>query len=666
MRFNRISRRIIVQICIDIVLIAGANAAAFLLKYDPGDPRSVSRFHLSLSLLPFLIAFRVIALWRCHLYRIHWRYMSIRDLWAVIGATAISSALFYILLTAVGKGSQGSYSWGLQIIDALLNVLAISGVRVGYRQASDRVLLGIPVEPEAPSGQNSEPATAETARNSAPAPENPARPRQRALIVGAGDAGETVARDLLRRPQEGIVPIGFVDDDPLKRRTRIHGLPVMGTTHDIYDLTVEHGFDIILIALPHAPGRTLRDILSRCEKTQARLCIMPSVPEMLNGSVRLGPMRDIHIEDLLRRDAVHIDMEAIATYISGQRVLITGGGGSIGSELCRQICALNPARLLLLGRGENSVFEIEQELIREFGFAPTALIGDVQDRNRMEEIFLLERPTVVFHAAAHKHVPLMEANPQEAVKNNIEGTRNVAELAAACGVKKFIYVSTDKAVNPSSVMGATKRIGEMIIQSMAATTQTEFAAVRFGNVLGSRGSVIPTMRKQIARGGPVTVTDRAMTRFFMTIPEAVQLILQAGVLGRHGEIFLLDMGEPVRILDLARDLIRLSGLRPDIDIRIEFTGIRPGEKINEELLYSDEERNRSVHEKIFVSNLSETVSAGQVMREVDRLIRLAREGERGDSLRDEVLRVARSTFALPEGKPTAPPAPTPTNGVVSL
>ena len=256
---------------------------------------------------------------------------------------------------------------------------------------------------------------------------------------------------------------------------------------------------------------------------------MPSVPEMLNGASRMGPMRDIHIEDLLRRDAVHIDMESIATYVSGQRVLVTGGGGSIGSELCRQICALNPARLLLVGRGENSVFEIQQELIREFGYAPTALIGDVQDRNRMEEIFLHERPTVVFHAAAHKHVPLMEANPQEAVKNNIAGTRNIAELAAACGVKKFIYVSTDKAVNPSSVMGATKRIGEMIVQSMAAVNpQTQFAAVRFGNVLGSRGSVIPTMRKQIARGGPVTVTDPAMTRFFMTIPEAVQLILQAG------------------------------------------------------------------------------------------------------------------------------------------
>jgi FlaA1/EpsC-like NDP-sugar epimerase len=641
MRFNRISRRKVVQVLIDITLCAGADAVAFLLKYDPGDARSVAHLNIALAFAPVLILLRLLALSRFNLYRIHWRYMSIRDLWAVAGATTASSVAFYIFLFALGKGGPGAYSWGMQIIDWIVNIFLVTGVRIGYRQISDRILLGVPGGPEAAIAA----ARREEQKEDGATPQMQ-RPRQRALIVGAGDAGETVARDLLRRPQEGIMPIGFVDDDPLKRKIRIHGLPVLGTTHDIYALAGEHGFEIILIAMPDAPGRALRDIITRCEKTQARLCIMPSVPEMLDGAVGLGPMRDIHIEDLLRREPVRTDMEAIATYISGQRVLITGAGGSIGAELCRQICALNPARLLIVGRGENSVFEIEQELIRESGFAPTALIGDVQDRNRMEEIFLHERPTVVFHAAAHKHVPLMESNPQEAVKNNIEGTRNVAEIAAACGVKKFIYVSTDKAVNPSSVMGATKRIGEMIIQSMAATTQTEFAAVRFGNVLGSRGSVIPTMRKQIARGGPVTVTDPAMTRYFMTIPEAVQLILQAGVIGGRGEIFLLDMGEPVRILDLARDLIRLSGLRPDIDIKIEFTGIRPGEKIFEELLYSQEEKNRTIHEKIFVSSLNNGIDAGPVMREVERLIRLAREGERGDALRNEILRVARNSFTI--------------------
>jgi FlaA1/EpsC-like NDP-sugar epimerase len=355
-------------------------------------------------------------------------------------------------------------------------------------------------------------------------------------------------------------------------------------------------------------------------------------------------MRDIRIEDLLRREPVSTDMEGIARYLSGQRVLITGAGGSIGSELCRQISALNPARLILVGQGENSIFEIEQELIRECDFAPTAIIADIKDRARIQEVFRRERPTVVFHAAAHKHVPLMEANPQEAVKNNVLGTRNVAELAAEYGVHKFIYVSTDKAVNPTSVMGASKRIGEMIIQSLAKTTETQYAAVRFGNVLGSRGSVIPTMRRQIARGGPVTVTDPQMTRYFMTIPEAVQLILQAGLMGGHGEIFLLNMGEPVRILDLARDLIRLSGYRPDLDIPIKITGARPGEKIFEELLYDEENSQHTTHEKIFVSTQN-GIDPALVQPGVDHLAHLARdENCASETLRAEILRFAHNGF----------------------
>jgi FlaA1/EpsC-like NDP-sugar epimerase len=633
---HQISRRIVAQVLIDIVLVVAANAAAFLLKYDPMVVTDDAKRELVVLTMPVLVVMRLAALYAFNLYRIHWRYMSVRDLWGVTGATSASSVAFYLFLTLIGKGGQGQYSWGMQVIDWGANIFLLSGIRIAYRYISDRSLLlgdGSPLR-------------------------EPRRPQQRALIVGAGDAGETVARDLLRRPQEGIAPIGFVDDDPHKRRIRIHGLPVLGSTAEIGDITDEHGADVILIALPNAPGSTIRDIVARCERTRAKLCIVPSVPEMLDGAQpSAGPVRAIRIEDLLRRDPVRTDMEAIAKYVSGQRVLVTGAGGSIGSELCRQICAFNPARLLMVGHGENSVFEIEQELIREFGFAPTAIIGDIKDRIRMEEIFLEERPTVVFHAAAHKHVPLMESNPGEAVKNNILGAKNVAEIAAECGVKKFIYVSSDKAVNPTSVMGATKRIGEMIIQSLARTTQTEFAAVRFGNVLGSRGSVVPTMQKQIARGGPVTVTDAAMTRYFMTIPEAVQLILQAGVIGAKGEIFILDMGEPVRILDLARDLIRLSGLRPDHDVKIEFTGIRPGEKIFEELVYAQEEQGRTVHDKIFVSTTSEAISPSQVMREVDRLIRLAREGERAATLRDEILRLARSGFEYSSGSDTAPATP---------
>ena len=603
----------------DALLLLLANGAAFLLRYDDlgSGEKAATYLRVVVPVLPFLLGLRLPALYFCNLYRIHWRYVSIHDLRQLALATSASSVVFWLLMLALRRRE---YSWGMQVIDWGINIFLLSFIRVGYRQITDlRVGLS-------------------------------ERPARRTLIVGAGDAGEAVARDLLRRPREGIVPVGFVDDDPHKRRLRIHGLPVLGNTHEIAAIAADLELDVIILAIPSASGKIIRDIVGRCERAHARLCIVPSVPDMLNRPAGAsGPfVRDINIEDLLRRPPVKINMEEVAKYIAGQRVLVTGAGGSIGSELCRQICALNPARLLLVGQGENSIFEIEQELIRDFGYAPTALIGDVKDRERLEEIFLHERPTVVFHAAAHKHVPLMEANPQEAVKNNVLGTRNLAELALDCGVKKFILVSTDKAVNPTSVMGATKRIGEMILQASARkNSSVEFSAVRFGNVLGSRGSVIPVMRKQIARGGPVTVTHPDMTRYFMTIPEAVQLILQAGAMGKKGEVYILDMGEPVRILDLARDLIRLSGFRPGEDIPIEFTGIRPGEKIFEELTYTEEQMERTAHEKIFVS-ASDHLDTSQVARDVNRLITLAKQGER-DTLRDEILRVARNGFPKPAG-----------------
>jgi len=622
MQLPPISRRIIGQVFIDAALVMAANLASFVLKYGPtvlhlSDPH----LHTLLVTLPVLIGLRVSAFGFFRLYRIRWRYMSVHDLKTVAGATTLSTVLFYGFLALMGYGTAASYSWGMQTIDWVLTICLLSGVRIGYRLWSDKTL------------------------------EAPLRARQRVLIVGAGDAGEAVARDLLRRPAEGIIPIGFVDDEPKRRGTRIHGLPVLGTTQDIAALAPKIGVELILIAIPHAAGKTIRDIVARCEAVPARLCLVPGLTDLIEGSSATGissltSIRAVKIEDLLRREPVQTDMAEIAGYLSGQRVLVTGAGGSIGSELCRQIAGLNPARLLLLGRGENSIFEIEQELIRDFGIAPTAIIADVKDRDRLEEVFLTERPTVVFHAAAHKHVPLMETSPSEAVKNNVLGTRNVAEVATACGVRKLVYVSTDKAVNPESVMGATKRIGEQIVSGIAQQNPTtEFAVVRFGNVLGSRGSVVPTMQKQIARGGPVTVTDPNMTRYFMTIPEAVQLILQAGAMGKQGETFLLDMGKPVRILDLARDLIRLSGLRPDVDIKIEFTGVRPGEKIVEELLYASEARRPTAHTKISVSE-SGTISP-LLLPAVDRLIRLACEGER-DTLREEILKVARGETVLGE------------------
>ncbi len=617
-----ISRRIVGQILIDAALVSAANLASFLLKHGSSSLRSDNAYlQTVLVTLPLLVTLRVVAFGLFRLYRIRWRYMSVHDLKTVAGATTLSTVVFYGFLRVLGDGVPWVYSWGMQIIDWVLTICLLSGVRIGYRLWSDKSL------------------------------ETPSLPSQRALIVGAGDAGETVARELLRRSAEGIVPVGFVDDEPKRRGTRIHGLPVLGTTQDIATLAQKIGVEVILIAIPSAAGKTIRDIVARCEAVPARLCLVPDITDLIEGSSAMGisrltSIRAVKIEDLLRREPVQTDMAELAGYLSGQRVLVTGAGGSIGSELCRQIAGLNPARLLLLGRGENSIFEIEQELIREFGIAPIAIIADVKDKDRLEEVFLAERPTVVFHAAAHKHVPLMEASPSEAVKNNVLGTRNIAEVAAACGVRKFVYVSTDKAVNPESVMGATKRIGEQIVSSLSRQhLGTEFAVVRFGNVLGSRGSVVPTMQKQIARGGPITVTDPQMTRYFMTIPEAVQLILQAGAMGKHGETFLLDMGDPVRILDLARDLIRLSGLRPDVDIKIEFTGVRPGEKINEELLYASEARCPTAHAKISVSESGTT--SPLLTTVVDRLIRLACEGER-DTLREEILRVARGEVPTAE------------------
>lgn len=633
----RVSRRITAQIIIDVALIIGATTSAFVLSHDQAAlPASdiAARQAVVRSLMPLLLFLRVAALYALHLYRVYWRYMSISDLWVVAKATTVSSGLFYLFLLLTGRGGPGVYSWRLQLLDWGMNVFLLSGIRVCYRHISDRSLFKR-------------------------APDTPRRDARRAVVVGAGDSGEAVVRELLRRPQDGVKPVGFVDDDPNKRRIRIHGLPVLGTTHEIEEVAHRVGAEMILIAIPNAPGKAIRELLARCERTNARLYIVPTLPEVL-GATKTGSnrpvlsrtpaqtrLRDINIEDLLRREPVCTDTEGVSSYLHNRCVMVTGAGGSIGSELCRQIAQLAPERLVLVGRGENSIFEIEQELIREHGFTPLSIIADIKDRERMAAIFEAERPNVVFHAAAHKHVPLMEQNPQEAVKNNVLGTLNLAELSVEHGIERFIYVSSDKAVNPSSVMGATKRIGEMIVQSMAAQTDTGFAAVRFGNVLGSRGSVVPMMCKQIARGGPVTVTDPRMTRYFMTIPEAVQLILQAGAIGTRGEVYILDMGEPVRIVDLANDLIRLSGLRPNVDVTIEFTGVRPGEKIFEELHYDQEERGRTAHEKIFVSEAGEPPRA--TLNRVRRLIDLS-QTDNGEGLRAEVMILAGSGFTGP-GEP---------------
>ncbi|HZK56532.1 MAG TPA: nucleoside-diphosphate sugar epimerase/dehydratase [Desulfosporosinus sp.] len=457
-------------------------------------------------------------------------------------------------------------------------------------------------------------------------------PKKQVLIVGAGDAGVLAVRELKNRNYRDGRPMGFIDDNRLKQKLQILGIPVLGTRKDIARIVRGHNIDEVIIAMPSASGESVREIVQICEKSGVDLKIMPGVYDIISGDISINPIRQIQVEDLLGRDPVRVDLQEVAGYVAGETVFITGAGGSIGSEICRQIARFNPGKLVLIGHGENSIFDIEQELRAEHpGIDYITEILDIKDRRKVDLIFARYKPGVVFHAAAHKHVPLMERNPEEALKNNVVGSQNLAEAADKTKVKIFVSISTDKAVNPTSVMGATKRTVEMLIQSLDRRSQTKFVAVRFGNVLGSSGSVIPTFKRQIAKGGPVTVTHPDMVRYFMTIPEAAQLVIQAGAMAKGGEIFILDMGKPVKIVDLAKDLIRLSGLEPEIDIKIQFTGIRPGEKLYEELLTAEEGITSTKHSRIFVAKPN--VIDVKLLEELTHIIR-----ERGSYLtRDEVI-----------------------------
>jgi FlaA1/EpsC-like NDP-sugar epimerase len=436
---------------------------------------------------------------------------------------------------------------------------------------------------------------------------------QRILVVGAGDAGAIVVREMLNNPALGMDVVGFIDDDARKRSVRIAGVPVLGNRRAIPQLVTDYDIDLVIIAIPTAPGREVRDIVTICEKADVPTKIMPGLYEMLGGTVSVNQLRNVQIEDLLRREPVQTDTEAVRLLIAGKRVLVTGGGGSIGSELCRQILRFGPSDLLVLGHGENSIFEICAQLNHQLGVSRQTpdgksrtvprihpIIADIRFPDRIRAVFEQYQPEIVFHAAAHKHVPLMEGNPTEAISNNVLGTRNLLDAAVVTSVERFVMISTDKAVRPKSMMGASKRVAELLVHQTAWEIGRPYVAVRFGNVLGSRGSVLQTFKQQIAAGGPITITHPEMKRFFMTIPEAVQLVLQAAVLGKGGEVFMLDMGEPVKIVNLAEDLIELSGLEVGHDIEIVFTGVRPGEKLFEELFIPGESYRRTEHQKIFV------------------------------------------------------------------
>lgn len=520
------------------------------------------------------------------LYRRYWRYASVGELNQISIAIFITTGIIFAITFPVSVFlSPNNYFLprSLPLIDGLLVLLLVGGARFSVRLAYSL---------------------------------NRTRPGQdsrRVLVVGAGDAGTMIVREMQNNPQLGLEVVGFIDDDHKKHNVAIYGVSVLGGRDDIGKLVKSYGIDQVIIAMPTAPGKVIREIRQLCEQAQVETRTMPGMYELLDGRVHVNQLRHVEIEDLLRREPVQTDIAAIQQLLHGKRVLVTGGGGSIGSELCRQIMRCGPAGLLLIGHGENSIFDIQNELNQTFRGTHAIIqsaIADVRFPERIMAIFEAYRPEIVFHAAAHKHVPLMELNPAEAITNNVEGTRNVLRAAQAVGVERFVMISTDKAVNPTSIMGATKRVAELLVHQAGRNTGRAYVAVRFGNVLGSRGSVVLTFKKQIAAGGPVTITHPEMTRFFMTIPEAVQLVLQAAVLGNGGEVFVLDMGKPVKILDLARDLIELSGLVVGQDVEIVITGPRPGEKLYEELFILGEGYVGTRHEKIFVAeNASNLVPA---------------------------------------------------------
>ncbi|MGI6669075.1 MAG: polysaccharide biosynthesis protein [Acetivibrionales bacterium] len=422
------------------------------------------------------------------------------------------------------------------------------------------------------------------------------------MVVGAGSAGSMIIKDLKNNKGRNLVPVVVVDDDKEKHGTRINGVPVKAGRSRIKELAKQYEIDEIIVAMPSAPRKDMAEILRLCKATSCRMKTLPGLMDLDDGKVSVRNLRDVNIEDLLGREEIILNMEEISGYLKDETVLVTGGGGSIGSELCRQIARFGPKKLIIFDIYENNAYDLQNELLFTYkgNLDVEVLIGSCRDRLRLKEVFEKYRPRVVFHAAAHKHVPLMEGSPAEAVKNNVFGTLNTARRADDFGAKKFILISTDKAVNPTNIMGASKRLAEIIVQSMNRISRTRFAAVRFGNVLGSNGSVVPLFQRQIMQGGPVTVTHPEVTRYFMTISEAAQLVIQAGAMANGGEVFVLDMGEPVKIVDLARDLIRLSGMEPDADIRIEFTGLRPGEKLYEELLLAEEGLEKTAHKKIFI------------------------------------------------------------------
>lgn len=568
---------------------------------------------IMLSIIIYMLIHTVsFKLFKC--YSSLWRYAGEEELVSILSACLVYVIPVYIAHRLIGI----DYSILFYIVSTILIIGSTGGLRLVYRT-------GRRFKTRMVVSQDS----------------------QRVLVVGAGSAGQMIINELKENPQLKKVPVGIIDDDINKIGRRIHNVKILGNTSQVKEIVEKENVDEIILAIANVDKARKSEIINICKETKCKLKTIPGIYEIIDGKVDIKKIRDVDIEDLLGREPIKVNMEEMSGYIEERTVLVTGGGGSIGSELCRQIASFNPKHLIIVDNYENNAYAIQQELIRKYEgkLNLSTIIASIREYKRMDEIFNEYKPDVVFHAAAHKHVPLMENSPSEAIKNNIFGTLNVARLADTYKVKRMVLISTDKAVNPTNIMGATKRAAEMIIQTINKNSETEFVAVRFGNVLGSNGSVIPLFKKQIAEGGPVTITHPDIIRYFMTIPEAVALVLQAGAMAKGGEIFILDMGEPVKIVDLANNLIRLSGFEPGVDIKIEYSGLRPGEKLYEELLMSEEGLTKTANSKIFIGKPVEFDSK-KVMHNLEMLKKIVDNED--VELIDSVMRAFVTTYIRPE------------------
>jgi FlaA1/EpsC-like NDP-sugar epimerase len=616
-----IYRNFLVVLAVDVFLLASSWYFAHLLRFNFQIPPDIEA--VMTRILPVMLFAKIITFYLFDLYKGMWRYTSLNDLFNILKAGSIGSLVMVavIVFTHHFEGiSRATF-----IIDWILTLFFVAGYRVGIR------LLFWIIKDKAGRLAFLPFLGFRKGKHGA----------KKLLILGAGDCGEKILREIRDNATLRYRVMGFLDDDEMKVGKRLHGVPVLGTTHDLKKVAEVVRADEALIAISSAAGRQMRALVERCKESGIPFKTVPGIGELIDGRVSVKAIRDVAYTDLLGREVVRLDEERIGACIENARVLVTGGGGSIGSELCRQICRFRPESLILYERAESPLYEIDLELKESFpGVRLISVLGDIRDSTQLSNTFSVNRPQVVFHAAAYKHVPMMEFHPWNAVRNNILGTRNVLDISSKYGVDRFVFVSTDKAVRPSNVMGATKRVAELLVQNHNGHSQPvrpRFMIVRFGNVVGSVGSVVPLFKKQIEKGGPVTVTHPEVTRFFMTIPEACQLILQAGAMGEGGETFILDMGRPVKIVDMARDLIRLSGLEPDVDVKIEFTGLRPGEKLYEELITEGEGIVQTSHEKILVLR-GKTRDLTFLNGAIDELAGLAHEQD-GSGIRSKLRKI---------------------------